>query len=83
MEQGHCVVASSSTTFKVVPLRVPKVLSSKVPLGQSVQSQVLRAWKLGLHTGPQVASMTWMPTWQHFWEVRLGTCLESWVEQKS
>ena len=29
-----------------------------------------------------VPSMTWMLTWQHFLEVRLGTCVESWVEQK-
>ena len=29
-----------------------------------------------------VPTMTWMPTWQHFLEVRLGTCVESWVEQK-
>ena len=43
------------------------------------QSQLLRAgsWDLQLHTGPrsQVPSMTWMPTWQHILEVRLGTCV--------
>ena len=27
--------------------------------------------------------MTWMPTWQHILEVRIGTCVESWVEQKA
>ena len=27
--------------------------------------------------------MTWMPTWQHFLKVKLGTCLESFVEQKT
>jgi hypothetical protein len=27
--------------------------------------------------------MTRMPTWQHFLKVRLGTCVESWVEQKA
>jgi hypothetical protein len=26
--------------------------------------------------------MTEMPTWQHFLEERLGTCVESWAEQK-
>ena len=49
-----------------------------------MQSQPLRAWKLGLTTpqGPksQVPSMTWMPTWQHFLEMRLGTSVEDWVE---
>jgi hypothetical protein len=24
-----------------------------------------------------------MPTWQHFLKVRLGTCVESWGEQKA
>ena len=35
--------------------------------------------------GPKsyVPSMTWMPTWEHFLEVRLGTCVESWVEQEA
>ena len=41
------------------------------------------SWDLPLHTGSQVPSMTWMPTWQQFLEVRLGTCVESWVKQKS
>ena len=27
--------------------------------------------------------MTWMPTWEHFSEVKLGTRVESWVEQKA
>ena len=27
--------------------------------------------------------MIWMRTWQHFLEARLGTCVESWVEQKA
>ena len=42
-------------------------------------------WDLPLHTGSQVLvpSMTWMPTRQHFLEVRLGTCVESWVKQKA
>lgn len=44
---------------------------SQVTSGESVQSQPLRAWKLGLHhctRGPkfQVPSTTWMPTWPHF-----------------
>ena len=34
--------------------------------GQYVESQSLRAWKLGLTTSHMVPSMTWMPTWQHF-----------------
>jgi hypothetical protein len=29
----------------------------------------------------QVPSTTWMPTCQHFLEVRLGTCVENWVER--
>ena len=35
--------------------------------------------------GPKswVPSITWIPTWQHFLEVRLGTCVESWAEQKA
>ena len=40
-----------------------------------MQSQLSRAWKLGLTTShgvpsPKVPSMTWMLTWQHFVEVR-------------
>jgi hypothetical protein len=31
----------------------------------------------------QVPSMTWIPTWQHILEVRIGTCVESWVERKA
>ena len=48
-------------------------------------SHWLRAWKLGLTTSQwsQVPSMTWMLTWQHFLEVGLGTCVESWVEPKA
>ena len=30
----------------------------------------------------QVPTMTWMTTWQHSLEVRLRTCIETWVEQK-
>ena len=52
-----------------------------------MQSQLLRAWKLrltALHVSQVlIPSMTWMPMWQHFLEVRLGTCVESWVEQKA
>ena len=52
-----------------------------------MQSQPLRAWSLGRTTSHMVPSlksqgMTRMLTWQHFLEVRLGTCVESWVEQK-
>ena len=39
-----------------------------------MQSQLFRSWKLGL---------TWMHTWQHILEVRLGARVESWVEQKA
>ena len=35
------------------------------------------------HTGSQVPSMTCLPTWQHFLEVRLGNFVESWVEQRA
>ena len=47
---------------------------SQVPshLGQSIQSQPLRAWNLGLTTSHRVPSMAWMPTWQHFWRWGLG-----------
>jgi hypothetical protein len=31
----------------------------------------------------QVSTLTWMLIWQHFLEVRLATCVESWVEQKA
>ena len=27
--------------------------------------------------------MSWMPTWQTEMDVKLGTCVESWVEQKA
>ena len=27
--------------------------------------------------------VTWMPTWYHILDVRLGTCVESWVKQKA
>ena len=42
-------------------------------------------WDLPLHTVSQALnpSMTWIPTWQHFLTVRLGTCVESWVEHKT
>ena len=30
-----------------------------------------------------ILTMTWMPTGQHFLEVKLGTCVVSWVEQKA
>ena len=30
-----------------------------------------------------VSSMTWMSTWRHFSRARLGTSVESWVEQKA
>jgi hypothetical protein len=33
------------------------------------------------HMGSRVPSMTWILTWQHFLEVRLGTCVESWVKK--
>ena len=29
----------------------------------------------------QVPTTTWMPSWQHFLEVRLGTWVASWVKQ--
>jgi hypothetical protein len=59
---------------------------SQVTWGQYVQSQALRGWKLGLttsHAGvPSLKSqsITSMPTWQHYLQVRLGTCVENWVE---
>ena len=28
-------------------------------------------------------SMTWILTWQHFLKVKLGICVENWVEQKT
>ena len=31
---------------------------------------------------PRTKSMTWMLTCQRFLKVRLGTCVESWVEEK-
>ena len=60
---------------------------SIVTWGQFEQSQPLKVWKLGLTTSHMVPSlkspsMTWKPTWQHFLEVRLRTCVESWIEQK-
>jgi hypothetical protein len=58
---------------------------SQVTRGQSVQSQLLRAWKLGLTTsswskvlGPKYDMATLFEG-----EVRFGTCVESWVEQKT
>ena len=40
------------------------------------------SWDLPTHTWSQVPSMTWKSTWQHFLEVRLGTCIESWSSKK-
>ena len=76
--------------FILGPLRAnshgSQVLSLKSLDGQSVQSQQLRAWKLGLTTSHMsqvlIPSMIWMPTWQHILEMKLGTCVENWVEQK-
>ena len=52
-----------------------------------MQSQPLRAWKLGLTTshGSQVLSFTYdMDAYvATFLEVGLRTCVESWVEQKA
>ena len=39
-------------------------------------------WDFIISHASQVPSMTWMPTWQHCLEARLGTCAESLVEQK-
>jgi hypothetical protein len=47
-------------------------MGSQVTWGQFVQSQPWRAWKLRLTTSHGVPSMTWMPTWQHFLEVRFA-----------
>ena len=43
------------------------------------------SWDLSLHTGPkaQVSSMTWMSTWQHFLEARLGTCVGVGLSKKA
>ena len=75
---------SESSYFSPSVLR-PIHIGSQVPWRQSVQSQPLRAWKSGLTTshGSQVLSMTWMLTWPHFLEVKLETCVESWVEPKA
>ena len=37
-----------------------------------------------VHTGPKsyIPSMTWMPLWQHFLEVRHKTCVKRWLKQK-
>ena len=43
---------------------------SQVIWGQSMRSQLLKAWKLAHATSHGVPSMTWMSTWQHFLEVR-------------
>jgi hypothetical protein len=58
---------------------------SQVTGGQFMQSQPLRAWKLGLTTsswskvlGPKYDMATLFEG-----EVRFGTCVESWVEQKT
>ena len=55
-----------------------------------MQSEPLKTWKLGIITShgipnpkSQVPTMTWMPTWQHFLEMRPGTCVASWVVQKA
>ena len=34
-------------------------------------------------TTHMILSMTWMPTWQHFLEVRLEICVKNWVEQNT
>ena len=52
-----------------------------------MQSQLLRAWKLGLTTShrslvlsPKYDMDAYMAT---LLEVRLGTCIENWAEQKA
>ena len=61
--------------------------ASRVPWGQSMRSQPLTTWKLGLNY-----HFTWGPESQlwhgclhdnTFLEVRLGTCVTSWAEQKN
>jgi hypothetical protein len=47
-----------------------------------MQSQQLRAWNMGSQV-LGFKSMTWILTCQRFLKVRLGTCAESWVEQKT
>lgn len=55
--------------------------ASQVAWGQSVQSQLLRAWKLGPRTsrGSRVLSPKYdmMPIWQHFLEVKIETCVQN------
>ena len=80
--QGHgswfvCKVALRAGSHRVLR---PKF---QFTWGQLSQSQSLRACKSGLTTSHKVPSMSWMPTWQRFSEVRLGTFVESWVEQKT
>ena len=81
---GQSVQSQLSRAWKLGLTTSHGVLSPKprVTWGQSVQSQPLRAWKLGLTTSygvpsPKSPKYDWMPTWQHFLEVRLGTCAEN------
>ena len=67
-----------------------QVLSPKSPKIAQRLSAILaiESMKFGTHhftrgLKSQVPSMTWMPTWQRFLEVRVGTCVESWVKQKT
>ena len=48
-----------------------------------MQSQPLRARKSGLITSHGVpSSKSDIDACQHFWEGRLGTCVEGWIKQK-
>ena len=60
--------------------QVPSHLRS-VRAISTVESMEVEAYHFARSPTSQVPSMTWMPTWQHFLEVRLGTCVESWMEQ--
>ena len=136
---------STVESMEVLTYHFTQGPKSQVTQGQSMQSQPLRPWKLGLTTShgvpspkslnvnpcnlsrwdhgswdlplhtwsqvpshsrsicaisvvesmevgtyhftrvpsPKSPSMTWMPTWQHFLKVRLGTCVESLGQAKT
>ena len=85
-----CVQSLMKLVSSQVGYCTPPLLVTRVPIpksqftrGQSVQSQPLRAWKLGLTTLHR--SQVWHGCLHgdFLFEVKLETCVENWVKQKA
>ena len=65
-------------------LGLPTSHGSQVPVhSRSMHAMsTIECTEVGIHHKFEVPSVTGMPTWQHFLEVRIETCVESRVKQK-